>query len=157
MNHMDKEAVLSQVRELIQPLLASRRTELVELTCRPEGSRVVLRCLVDTARGITVDELSRLNQAIGALLDEHDLIPDRYLLEVSSPGLDRPLKTQIDFERTIGRRIRVMMTVPVDSQWEMTGELLGAGEEMITLKLDNGDKLQILLSQISRAVQEIKL
>ncbi len=154
---LDKEAILNRVRELIQPLLESRQTELVELTCRYEGSRIMLRCLVDTARGITLDELSRLNQAIGALLDEYDVISERYLLEVSSPGLDRPLRTPIDFERMIGRRIKVATTVPINSLQEIAGELLGSNERIITLKLDDGNKLQIALSEIIHAVQEIKL
>ena len=154
---LDKEAILSRVKELIQPLLAARQAELVELACRQEGSRVVLRCLVDTAQGITLEELSRLNQAIGAVLDEHDVIPERYLLEVSSPGLDRLLKTLPDFERVLGRRIRVMTAASVNSRREFIGELLGASDHMITLRLDNGDKLQILLSNIAHAVQEIKL
>lgn len=153
----DKEAVLNRVKELIQPLLEARQAELVELTCRQEGSRAVLRLLVDTARGITVEDLSRLNQAIGAVLDEHDVIPERYLLEVSSPGLDRPLKALRDFERVLGRRIRVMTAAPVNSRREFAGELLGAGDQMITLRLDNGDKLQILLSDIVHAAQEIRL
>jgi len=154
---LDKETLLNRVKELIQPLLEARQAELVELACRQEGSRVVLRCLVDTARGITLEELSRLNQAIGAVLDEHDVIPERYLLEVNSPGLDRPLKAPLDFERVLGRRIRVTTVAPVNSRWEFTGELLGASDQMITLRLDNGDKLQILLSDIAHAVQEIKI
>ena len=154
---MDQTAILNRVRELIQPLLAGRGAELVELSAHPAGGRLILRCLVDTARGITLDELSGLNRSIGAVLDEHDVIPDRYLLEVSSPGLDRPLKTATDFERVIGRRVRVMSTVPIVAQQEHRGEVLNAGEEAVVLRLDSGDKLQIPLSQIMRAVQEIGL
>lgn len=154
---MDQTVILNRVRELIQPLLAGRGAELVELTAHPGGGRLTLRCLVDTARGITLEELSGLNRSIGAVLDEHDVIPDRYLLEVSSPGLDRPLKMQTDFERVIGRRVRVMTTVPIAARQEHHGEVLSAGEESVMLRLDSGEKLQIPLSQIMRAVQEIRL
>ena len=154
---IDQTPLLNRVRELIQPLLVSRGVELVDLVCHPAGGRLILRCLVDTARGITLDELSGLNRSIGAVLDEHDAVPDRYLLEVSSPGLDRPLKTAADFERVIGRRVRVMTSVPLAGGQEHWGEVLGAGEELVTFRMDSGEKLQVPLSQIVRAVQDVSL
>ncbi len=154
---MDQEAVDNRVRELIQPLLDSRQIQLVELTLRPAGGRVLVRCLVDTAKGITLDELGHLNQAIGAILEEHDVIPSAYLLEVNSPGLDRPLKTCSDFERVIGRRVKVSTTTVINDRREYVGELVGAGEEFITVKIDSGEKVRILLAQIAKAVQEIEL
>ena len=154
---MDQEALITRVKELIRPVLSSRQAELVEMTFRYEGRRVFLRFLVDTARGITLNELREINRAIGAILDEHDLIPDRYMLEVSSPGLDRLLKAPLDFERVVGRRVRVQTLVEVNARWEYSGELVNAGEEAIVLKLDNGDKCRILLSEIARAAQEIRI
>ncbi len=154
---MDQEPIIEKVKALVAPLLASRRVDLVELTYRFEGSRMVLRFLVDTAAGIRLDELGRLNQAIGALLDEHDAIPSAYALEVNSPGLDRPLKTPLDFERMIGRRIKVSTTVPVAFRSELVGELANANDEAIVLKTDGGDRVRILLTEIARATQEIKL
>ena len=153
----DQTVILSRVSELIRPMLASRGAELVELTCHPGGGRLLLRCLVDTARGITLGSLSDLNRSIGALIEEHDLIPEPYLLEVSSPGLDRPLKKWTDFERVIGRRIQVATHVPMADKQEHRGEVLSANEEAVVLRLDSGEKLQIPLLQIARAVQEIGL
>lgn len=149
--------MVNRIRELIQPLLAGRGVELVDLVCHPGGGRLTLRLLVDTARGITLDELSGLNRSIGALIEEHDLIPDRYLLEVSSPGLDRPLKTTADFERVIGRRVRVTTSVPVADRNEHHGEVLSAGEEAVMLRMDSGEKRQVPLSQIAHAVQDVSL
>ena len=154
---MEQTVLIQQIRELIAPLLAARQVELVDLACYPGGGRMLVRCLVDTPSGITLEKLSGLNRAIGAVLDEHDAVPGRYLLEVSSPGLDRPLKSGTDFERIIGRRIRVQTSVPVDARQEHRGELLSAGEQGIVLRLDNGDKLPIPLDQVTYAVQEIKL
>ncbi len=150
-------ALEQRIRELVQPMLSSRQAELVELICRGTGGRILLRFLVDTAKGITMAELSSVNQAIGALLEEHDVVPSAYMLEVSSPGLDRPLKRPVDFERVIGRRVKVSTTVPVGFKKEHVGELLNANEEAIVLKLDQGEKLRILLSEIAHAVQEIEL
>ena len=155
---IDQTGILNRVRELIQPLLSSRSVELVDLTAHPGGGRLILRCLVDTARGITLDELGGLNRSVGAVLDEHDVISDRYTLEVSSPGLDRPLKLWTDFERVIGRRVRVTAAAPGEiSRKEHHGQVLGANEEAVVLMLDSGDKLQVPLSQITHAVQEIGL
>lgn len=154
---IDQTAILNQVRELIRPLLAGRGVELVELACHPGGGRLTLRCLVDTARGITLDELSGLNRSIGALIEEHDLIPNRYLLEVSSPGLDRPLKKAVDFERVIGRRVRVTTSEPVAGRHEQRGEILSANEEAVMLRLDSGEKLQVPLLLIAHAVQEVEI
>ena len=110
---------------------------------------------MDTARGITVQELSELNRAIGAVLDEHDAVPESYLLEVSSPGLDRLLKRWTDFERVIGQRVKVITHVSVDFRFEHVGKLLSASEEAIVLSLDSGDKVQIRLPEIASAVQDI--
>ena len=154
---IDQTEILNRVRELIRPLLASRGVELVELTCHPGGGRLTLRCLVDTAHGITVDELSGLNRSIGAVLEEHEVIPDRYVLEVSSPGLDRPLKTTADFERVIGRRVKVTTSAPVADRQEHRGEVLGVNEEAVMLRLDSGEKLPIPFLQIHHAVQEIEI
>lgn len=149
--------ILKRVRELIRPLLAGRGAELVDLVCHSGGGRLTLRFLVDTARGITIDELSGLNRSIGAMLEEHDVIPDPYVLEVSSPGLDRPLKTAADFERVIGRRVKVTTSAPVADRQEHWGEVLGANEESVVLRLDSGEKLPIPLLKIQRAVQEVEI
>ncbi len=153
----EQEAIVTRVKELVGPVLASRQIELVELIYGNAGGRILLRFLVDRPRGVTVSEISSLNRAIGAILEEYDVIPGAYMLEVSSPGLDRPLRTPIDFERVIGRRVSVSTAVPVNSKREHAGELLNANEEAIILKLDQGDKLRILISEIAYAVQEIKL
>lgn len=154
---MDYSATENRIRELIAPVLTARQVELVEMVCHPTGGRFLLRCLVDGPRGITLGELSWLSRAIGAVLEEHDAVPAPYLLEVSSPGLDRPLKRWTDFDRILGRRVRVFTSVPVEARTEHHGELLAANEETIVLRLDNGDKVSIGLTQIVRAEQEIKL
>lgn len=153
----EQEATIQKVKEMIEPLLRSRRAELVEAHYRFEGRGIVLRLLVDTPSGIRVDELAFLNQAIGALLDEHELIPERYTLEVSSPGLDRSLKTGIDFERVIGRRIKIYLTSAVNGRQEQVGKVLNASEEAVVIETDRGEKLKIPLAEIAKAIQEIEI
>ena len=154
--NIEQETIIKRLTELIQPLLRNKQVQMVELTYSQQSGRALVRCFVDTARGVTIDELTALNQAIGALIEEHDVIPSAYMLEVSSPGLDRPLKTPLDFERVIGRRLTINTTVPINSRREYSGQLLGVNDEMVQLRLNDGEKLQILLSDIARAIQEIQ-
>ena len=154
---MDTTMMANRVRELISRLLSARQVELVDLACHYSGGRFLLKCLVDTPRGITLGELSALSRSIGAALDEQEAVSEPYTLEVSSPGLDRPLKAWTDFERVIGRRVRVFTAVPLASRTEHQGDLLAANEEAVVLRLDSGEKLSIPLNQVNRAEQEIKL
>ena len=149
------EKVLAHVRTLVDPLLVARRVELVELTYRREGPQTVLRFLVDTAAGITVQECTALNQAIGALLDEHEVMTDPYCLEVSSPGLDRFLKTTWDFERVIGRRVKIHLRAPVDGLWEVIGVVASVGDELITIELDQGTRVRVPLLEMTSARQDV--
>ena len=153
----EAEAPKLRVQELVSPVLKARQVDLVELVCHSTGGRYLLRFLVDTAHGIKVSELGSVNRAIGTLLEEHDIIPSAYVLEVSSPGLDRPLKTQTDFERLIGRRVQVSTLVPVSFKREHVGEVINVNEEAVMLKSDQGEKIRILFAEIARTVQEIDL
>ena len=152
-----------RVRQWTAPLFESRRVELVELTCRREGARVVLRFLVDTASGITVDQCSALSHAIGAVLDEHDCVEGSYLLEVASPGVDRPLKTGRDFERVIGRRVRIQMgevlAMPQAAGGrgarEVAGIVASVGDSIVTIRLDGGDLVRVPLAGVVSARQEV--
>lgn len=146
---------MARVRALVEPLLAARHVELVELTYQRGGPQAVLRFLVDTAPGITVEECRALNQAIGAVLDEHEVITEPYVLEVASPGLDRPLKTARDFERVIGRRVWMQTREPVAGDHELVGTVAGVGEAVVTVELDRGDRVRVPLAGIVRARQDI--
>jgi len=149
------DEVRERVAGLITPMLAARRVELVELTYHRAGPQAVLRLLVDTAAGITVQQCSELNRAIGAVLDEHDVIPEHYVLEVASPGLDRPLRSARDFERVIGRRVALQLAEPVAGLRELTGTVVSVGDELVTIQLDRGDSVRVPLQAITTARQAV--
>ena len=149
------EQVLAKVRGLVDPMLAARHVELVELAYHRGGSQAVLRFLVDTAAGITVKECGELNRAIGAVLDEHDVVPERYCLEVASPGVDRPLRTARDFERVLHRRVRLTLREPVEGQQTVIGAVEGVGEAVVTVAVDHGPRLRIPLASIASAAQDV--
>ena len=97
---------LETIRPVALPILEAASVELVELTAHQHGGQVVVRLLVDKVGGMTIQDCARLNQLIGQALDAADCLAQSYTLEVSSPGLDRPLVSKRDFERAIGEGLR---------------------------------------------------
>lgn len=149
--------VLDKVRELGSNLLKDREIELVDLTYRREGSDMILRLIVDKKGGITVDECGWVNEALGELLDKEDIISERYILEVSSPGLDRPLKTRKDFERVVGKVVIINTYGPIEEKREHIGKVVSCSEEAVTIELwDNKLMRTIPLDNISKAQLKIE-
>ena len=146
---------LSSIRALAEPLLAEQALELVELIGRPQGRQLVLRFLVDKVGGVTLQECARANQRIGSALDETRLIEDSYLIEVSSPGLDRPLASQRDFERAIGEQVRLEVRGEAGRVQTMDGLLLAVQPGALVLQTPGGN-LTVAREGIQRAQKSIK-
>ncbi len=122
---MNSEEILERVERAVQPILETNHVELIELKFRYESKQMVLQFLVDHPKGgITLQECACLNEQMGSLLDTINVIEGVYVLEVSSPGLDRPLKTQRDFERVKGQLIRVIARLPLETKMVHTKEEL---------------------------------
>jgi len=100
------------IEQLITPLLEQEGTELVDLKFAKEGPKWVLRIFLDKPGGITLDDCAYFSDRIGALLDASDAINKSYLLEISSPGLDRVIKKEKDFERFSGRSVKLRLKAP---------------------------------------------
>ena len=145
-----KEALLENVREAIAPLLEERGVELVDMTYGWRGSGNVLQILVDTVGGIHVDECAFLNSRISEILDRLTLIEENYLLEVASPGLDRPLTTEHDFARTKGKEVRIFLKAPLFYRMEYEGTLEDLKGGILFLRLSEGTLLEIPLEQIGK-------
>ena len=126
--------IIERVKDLAAAYLAQNDIELVDILYRRESPGMVLRLLADKPGGITLSECEALNIFLSMKLDEEGLIGDRYTLEVSSPGLDRPLKTDKDFERMIGREIDVNMYEPVDEKRHVDGRLIGMDRDAIVVE-----------------------
>jgi len=147
--------IVDQVRSLAEPILSVEGMDLVEIQYRREANGWVLRLTIDKEGGVTLDDCSRVNQEVGRILDVEDFIPTRYHLEVSSPGLDRPLKGEKDFVKHQNRLIKVKTFEPIDQRRQFKGKLLGLVENQIHLEIDGGI-LRIPLSNISKANLEIE-
>lgn len=148
---MEDVAVIGRLEGIIRPLLEGEGAELVEITLGGGRRRRFLRVYVDRPGGITIDECARLNRLIGGTLDIEDPIDGSYLLEVSSPGLDRLLKTDRDFNRHAGQKIRVILTSGVTHIGLLRGTLGGT----VLLEV-NGSPVHLPQDQIAKANLEVE-
>jgi len=145
------EYLLDRISELISPLFSNGQFDLVEVTFKREMGRMILRLLVDRPiGGITLDECAKLNQKIGEILDGVDLIQESFALEVSSPGLDRPLRTEKDFLRKLEKEIWVFVSEPINNKLEWRGKLTAVTPESITLQGKSGN-IVIPINKINKA------
>ena len=149
--HSSADALITRLEAYAAPLLTDLGMELVEIQFRREGQGWVLRFFIDKEGGITVDDCASVSREISAYLEVEDCIGHAYVLEVSSPGLERPLKRPQDFTRFAGRRVRVKLRQDSGMGKVLTGTLLGLEGEEIVLLVDDKTKLTLRKEQISRA------
>lgn len=149
------EARLQMIRQVTAPIFEATSTELVELTAHQRGGDFLLRFLVDRVGGVTVQDCANLNQRIGQLLDSAGTLADGCTLEVSSPGLDRPLASKRDFERALGEEIEVELAEPVREARQLKGRLLSVQDEAVVLITRFGN-LAIPFRQIRRALKAVR-
>lgn len=126
--------ITDHVNSLVEGYLEENGLELVEVIYRREQGGMVLRLLVDTADGITVDECEKLNNFLSEALDKENVIDGHFVLEVASPGLDRAIVTDRDFIRVMGKELDVSMYEPIDGKREHQGKLLGIDQDNIVIE-----------------------
>lgn len=135
---------------LLEPVVLSQGFELWELEYVPRRDGAFLRLFIDSEQGIDVEACEKVSRAVSAVLDEVDPIPVEYTLEVSSPGMDRVLRTAAHFTRFVGERASVDMVLPVAGRRRFLGKLLAVTNTELTLEQD-GQPVQLTLSGISKA------
>ena len=134
-----RESYEQKTEELVMPIIAANHFELVDVEYVKEGGTWYLRAYIDKPGGITVDDCEIVNRALSDLLDEKDFIDESYILEVSSPGLGRPLKKERDFERSLGEEVEIRTYRMIERQKEFTGILKGYDENTVTIEEDGGN------------------
>lgn len=143
--------LINELWQLLEPVIRSEGMELVELEYRRESPGWVLRLFVDQPDGVTVNDCARISQVVGDLLDVADLIQNPYNLEVSSPGLNRPLRKLEHFKAYQGNIIEVRLTTPLQNRRKKyKGILLQATSEEIELDCE-GETFKIPLELLERA------
>ncbi len=135
---------------LVEPLLTNLGYELVDLEVSAGHGSGMLRVYIDGAAGVGIEDCERVSREISALLDVHDPIPTAYRLEVSTPGLDRVLRTPAHFERFAGQRAEIELAVPRDGRRRFTGRLAQVGAAGIELNVD-GTAVPLTYADIFRA------
>jgi len=150
---MSKE-IVDRVSAMVHPILFNEGMELVDIEYRRESRGWVLRLYLDKEGGITLDDCTRINQEVGRCLDIEDFIPSPYILEVSSPGLTRPLKTEKEFMKYRHCLVKVKTIDPIENRRHFKGRLQTISENKIEIEVD-GFFFQIPLSNVAKANLEI--
>ncbi|MCD4780527.1 MAG: hypothetical protein K8S27_08280 [Candidatus Omnitrophica bacterium] len=146
----DEQKTLSQI---LSPILDELDLEILEFSIKHRNKTVAVNVIVDgQTKPITIDECSRLNKIIGKTIESRDLIRGEYTVEVFSPGLDRPLKTERDFRKVIGKRVRFHLKEKILNKVEHEGVVKGVipGRVMILIK---DESVAIPVEHINKAVQ----
>lgn len=151
---MEGETYRDAIRGLAEPILEAGSAELVELTLHRHSRQLLVRLLVDKVGGVTIQDCARFNQLIGQALDGAGLIDGSYTLEVSSPGLDRPLVSKRDFERAIGDEVELEVAEAVRGSKQLTGTLLAVQQEAVVVTTGSGN-VTVPMDRIQRARKAI--
>lgn len=153
---MDHAAFTEDLKKILQPILDEESIELVELITVMTRKTLLLRLLVDRiGGGISMGDCAQLNEKIRAYLDTSNIVGPDYLLEVSSPGLDRPLRTKKDFLRCINRRAKFFFNEAINGKIEVIGIIAKVEEDIVRIDINSG-VLEVPLENISRAKQVIE-
>lgn len=146
--HME---LLRKLREIVEPICERYFFELVDIEYQREPHGWVLRIYIDKPGGVTVEDCAYISEKISKELDLRDPIPHSYILEVSSPGLDRPLKNRRDFERHIGEKVEITLLQEVEGKRKLEGKIYEVDNEKVTIEI-NGSLISIPLNKIKKAM-----
>jgi ribosome maturation factor RimP len=154
--------VIENVRVLAGRVADALGLDLFDVQFRREGRGMVLRVQIDrpgaaaTAEEcVSVEDCARVSRDLSALLDVEDVVPTAYILEVSSPGLDRPLRREADYDRFAGRRAKLVVGVAVDGQMFFKGRLGGVEDRAVVIETDDGRRHRVPVHVITRANLEV--
>lgn len=147
---MDRDVMLQQVEELVTPVLQNLGYELVEREFAQEGGRTILRLYIDKPGGVTIDDCERASRGIEDVIEVEGLIPQAYRLELSSPGIDRPLRRRADFERFRGSTVRLKTAEPVAGRSNYKGTLEGIEGDDILMVVD-GSRYRVPYAKLAKA------
>ena len=143
-------AGIAQLNTLFAPVVEGLGYEFVGLEYFSGSSPAILRIYIDHEQGITVDDCAAVSRQVSAVLDVEDPIAGEYTLEVSSPGMDRPLFIAAHYQQFIGNKIKCKLRMPQDGRRNFAGKLLEASDDKIVLSVDN-DEFELFIEDIEKA------
>ena len=156
-------AAVERVRELATRVASSYGLDIFDVELKREGGQQVLRVIVDRPgpsatpeESVSIDDCARVAEELGTLLDVEEVMPGEYTFEVSSPGLDRPLRTADDYRRFAGRRAKIVTSEPVQRQTAFAGRVKGVDGEDVLFESEGKKLMRLPLRLISRARLDIE-
>ena len=147
----------ARIREIVERVASSEGLELVDIECRGDTRSGLVRIFIDKPEGIRHGDCELVSRQLSAFLDVEDLVPGRYRLEVSSPGLDRKLRTGADYERFAGRKACIELRHPRDGRKQFTGRLRGYEQDLVAMEVGDESVLKIRLDDIAQARLVVEL
>ena len=158
---LHKDDICGRVTAIAQPILESLRIELVDIEYKRSGKELILCLFIDKEGGVTIDDCADVSRELSAIIDIEDFIPGNYSLEVSSPGLDRPLKKNSDYEKFTGRLVRIKTYEPFQDEAgnrrkTFLGHLVGLKDGLVVVKLTEGQTASIPLERVAKANLEFE-
>jgi ribosome maturation factor RimP len=149
------DPVLEEIRQAAEPVIQSQGMELVDVEYQREAPGWVLRIYIDRAGGVNIDDCAEVSRELGTILEVRDLIPNSHLLEVSSPGLTRPLKKLEEFQKYRNCLVKIKTFAPVEGRRNFKGKLLGVEGDLVQVEVD-GRSYGIPQRSIAKANLEIE-
>jgi len=143
-------SVIDHVIRIAEPLLNKMGFELIDVEYVTEHGRRILRFYVDKDGGITLDDCAMVSRQFAGVIEEEDIFQHEYVLEVSSPGLNRRLKREKDFLKVIGKKIKAEMIVPIKGRRKFTGYLRGVEDGILSLEIES-EPILLPLQDIAKA------
>ncbi|MFQ5480739.1 MAG: ribosome maturation factor RimP [Thermodesulfobacteriota bacterium] len=140
-----------RLERLAEPVVSGAGCELVDIVCVVDHGRSVLRVFIDKPGGVTIDDCTVVSRELGAVLDVEDLLPGRYSLEISSPGLNRILKKEKDFKRFIGRMVKISTREPIEGRSHFKVSLDAVSDGALEVTDDMDKKWALKLENIQKA------
>jgi len=135
-----RHEVVSKIEEIARRVGKSEGIEIVEVELKGGGNNQLLRIFIDKIEGVTHADCELISQQVGTILDVDDIVPGRYTLEVSSPGVERKLSKPGDYERFQGKKAKIVLRDPIDNQRHWEGTLAGVDEGLVSLPFEFGHR-----------------
>jgi ribosome maturation factor RimP len=154
---MNIQELKNKIVEIINPVIENMNVDLEDVELIKMGRKVRLKVFIDKEGGVNLDDCEQVSREIGAQLDVEDPIPYSYTLEVSSPGLDRPLKKPEDFKKFCGKNARVITLSPIEKQTFFVGKIIEADDNEVVLLLPKEKRVALQYKNISRARLEVSI
>ena len=153
------EALNLRIQEIAAPILQSHGLELVEAVCVGQGPRTVIRVFIDKPGGITLTDCEQAHRSLSPALDVIDPFPHAYTLEISSPGLDRPLRSVQDYRRLSGKSVTHKSREPIQAQWRLVGAVVEVDDRGVTLAIQQKkttETIRVEFDQIALARRKVE-